>query len=385
MLLAAAGLFMRSFVRLRQVDPGFDSRNVLTFGLPIPEKRFNEPAALIAYQQQLEARLRALPGVTDVAFTSALPMRGWGYGMPFLLADGPTVDRANRDACFFKMVSPSYFHTLGLTVKRGRPLRESDIRGGAPVTVISESMAKRYFKDKDPLGKRILVQEIVPGKPKLGEEIPWEVVGIVANEKVGGLGDKDEYNPGIYVTTSQSPNFGLAVVLRSAQDPLTLGETVRKAIREISRDQVVDDLKTLDAIKAESLGDSRFRMILLGVFAGVALLLSAIGIYGVISYSVTQRIREIGIRAALGADQSAILRLILGRGLALALLGLVVGAIGAISLTRLMSSLLFGIGDRDPLTLAAVAVLLAVVASFACYLPARRAMRVDPLVALREE
>ncbi len=385
MLLTGAGLLIRSLDKLGRVDPGFDSHNVLTFNLPVPEKRFTDPVGLIAYQQQLESRLRALPGVTDVAFTSALPMRGWGYGMPFLIADGPKVDRANRDACFFKMVSPSYFHTLGLAVKRGRPLRESDIHGGAPVTVISESMAKKYFKDQDPIGKRILIQEIVPGKPQLGEEIPWEVVGLVANEKVGGLGDKDENNPGLYVTSSQSPNFYLSAVLRTAQDPLALSETIRKAVHEISADQVVDSFKTLDAIKAESLSDSRFRMILLGVFAGVALLLSAIGIYGVISYSVTQRTREIGIRAALGADRAAILRLILRRGLMLAVLGLVLGAAGALGLTRLMGSLLFGIGERDPFTLAAVAALLAVVASFACYLPARRATRVDPLVALRDE
>lgn len=385
MLLTGAGLLIRSLDRLGRVDPGFDSHNVLTFRLPIPEKRFSAPAGLLAYQQQLESRLRALPGVTDVAITSALPMRGWGHGMPFLIADGPAVDRANRDACFFKMVSPSYFRTLGLAVKRGRPLRESDIQGGAPVTVISESMAKRYFKDQDPIGKRILIQQIVPGKPQLGDEIPWEVVGVVANEKVGGLGDKDENNPGVYVSTSQSPTFFTSVVLRSAQDPSTLHETIRKAVHEVSRDQVVDDLKTLDAIKAESLSDSRFRALLLGVFAGVALLLSAIGIYGVISYSVTQRTRELGIRTALGADRRSVLRLILRRGLGLTGLGLVLGAAGAVGLTRLMGSLLFDIGERDPLTLAAVAVVLALIATLASYFPAQRATRIDPLVALREE
>lgn len=385
MLLTGAGLLIRSLDKLGQVDPGFDSHNVLTFPLPTSVKRFSEPSGLIAHQQQLEARLRALPGVTDVALTSVLPLRGWGEGMPFLIADSPSVDRAKRDACYFKMVSPSYFHTLGMVVKRGRALRESDIHGGAPVTVINEAMAKRYFKDRDPLGKRILIQEIVPGKPQLGDEIPWEVVGIVANEKVGSLGDKDEYNPGVYVTLSQTPNFDVSAVLRSAQDPLALVDAIRKTVHEIDADQVVADFKTLDAIKAESLSDSRLRMMLLGVFAGVALLLSAIGIYGVISYSVTQRTREIGIRSALGADRAAILRLILRRGLALALLGLVIGTAGAIGLTRLMSSLLFGIGERDPLTLAAVAVLLGVVATFACYLPARRATRVDPLVALRAE
>ena len=384
-LLAGAGLLIRSLDRLRHVDPGFDSHNVLTFSLPVPESRFADGEGLTAYLRQVDARLRALPGVKNVALTSALPMRGWGYGMPFLIAGTPDVDRANRKACFFKMVGPDYFRTLGIAVQRGRPLAETDLHGGAPVMVINAAMAKKYFPDQDPLGKRILIQEIVPGKPQLGNEIPWEVVGVVANEKVGGLGDKDEDNPGVYVTTAQSPTFFTAVVMRTAVDPLSLREPVQKAIHELSADQVVDDVKTLDAIKDESLSNDRFYTLLLGSFAGLALLLSAIGIYGVISYSVTQRTREIGIRAALGADRASILGLVLRRGMLLAVLGLGVGLAAALGLTRLMAAELYGIGERDPLTLATVAIVLAAVALAACWFPARRATRVDPLVALREE
>src|ERR1035437_6893773 len=182
-LLTGAGLLIRSFFQMQQVDTGFDSTNVLTAGLPIPDKRFPDPAQLNAYLRQVVSNVEALPGVRDVALTSALPMQGWGNGMPFQRADKPMVDRANRRGCFFKMVSPSYFRALGMKVRKGRPLGEHDAKGAPPVTVINESMARLYFKDEEPAGKRILVQEIVPGKTQLGPEIPWEVVGVVADEK----------------------------------------------------------------------------------------------------------------------------------------------------------------------------------------------------------
>jgi putative ABC transport system permease protein len=383
-LLAGAGLLIRSLNKMSDVDPGFDSTNVLTFSLPVSTNRFGSATELNTYLRQISAGLGALPGVTDVSLTSALPMRGWGYGMPFQIADRKTVDRANRQACFFKMVSPSYFHALRMHLLEGRSLAATDLHGAPPVTVINATMAKKYFPGVDPVGKRILIQEIVPGKSQLGEEIPWEVVGVVADEKVGGLDDQDD-NPGIYVTNEQSPVYYLAVVVRSAIDTTLLRESIRKAVHGISRDQVIPDMKTLDVIKAESMGDNRFRAMLLGTFAGVSLLLSAIGIYGVISYSVTQRTREIGIRAALGASRGNVLWLILRHGLLLTALGLALGMGGALVLTQLLSSLLFGVGGRDALTLTVVAGILGLVAVLACIFPARRATKVDPLVALRYE
>ena len=384
-LLTGAGLLMRSLDKLSRVDPGFDSANVLTFQLPVSDQRFPDPAGLSAYLRQISSRVGALPGVTGVALTSALPMRGWGYGMPFQIADKENVDRANRKACYFKMVSPSYFRTLGMHLLKGRSLADTDVHGAPPVAVINDALARKYFPDTNPLGKRILVQEIVPGKTQLGGEIPWEVVGVAADEKVGGLDDKPENNPGMYVSTEQSATYGPAVLVRSAMDTALLREAIRKAVREISPDQPIPDMKTLDVIKAESLGDNRFRALLLGTFAGVSLLLSAIGIYGVISYSVTQRNREIGIRTALGASRGDVLRLVLRHGLGLTALGLLLGIGGALGLTQLLVALLFGVDGQDPLTLAAVAVVLGLVALLACIVPARRAAQVDPLIALRDD
>jgi putative ABC transport system permease protein len=385
MLLTGAGLLIRSLDRLSGVDPGFVSTNVLTFRLPISDKRFPEVSGLTAYLHQVTERIGALPGAADVALTTALPMQGWGYGMPFQIADKPTVDRSKRPGGYFKMVSPSYFRTLGMRLQKGRLLASTDVHGSPPVMVINDAMAKKYFSDQDPIGRRILVQEIVPGKTQLGEEIPWEIVGVVANEAVGGLDDKSENNPGMYVSNEQSPAFGQAVLIRSTQDTTLLREAVKKTIRQLSPDQTLPDMKTLDVIKDESLGGNRFGTMLLGCFAGVSLLLSAIGIYGVISYSVTQRTREIGIRAALGASGSDVMRLVLRHGMGLAILGLLLGVAGSFGLTQLMQSLLFGIGERDPVTLVTVFVVLSLVALVACLLPARRATRVDPVIALRSE
>lgn len=384
-LLTGAGLLIRSLDKLADVDPGFDSRNVLTFGLPIATTRFPDPAALDAHQQQIVARFKALPGVTEVALASALPMQGWGYGMPFQIAGQTTVDPANRRACFFKMITPSYFPVLRMRLVKGRLLADTDFKGAPPVAVINESMVNRFFAGADPIGKRILVQEIIPGQTALGADIPWEVVGVVADEKIGGLDSDGRRNPGMYVSHRQSPHYTLNVALRSSTDTALLREAVKRAMREIDRDQTLPDMKTLDEIKAESLGNNRFRTLLLGGFAGVSLLLSAIGIYGVISYSVTQRTREIGIRAALGASRGDVLGMVLRDGMGLAVLGLLLGVAGSFSLNRLLQTLLFGVGDRDPLTLAGVFLMLGFVAVVACFIPARRATQVSPVIALRSE
>jgi predicted permease len=383
-LLTSAGLLIRSLGKINDVDPGFDSHNVLTFNLSVSDKHYVDAVALNTYLKEIDSRLRALPGVTDTALTSALPMQGWGYGMPFQIADQKAVDRPSRPACFFKMVEASYFQTLRMRLREGRTLASTDLPGAPPVTVINETMAKKYFPGASPIGKRILVQKIVPGKTQLGDEIPWEVVGVVGDEKVGGLADTDNAS-GMYVTNDQSPVYFLSALLRSSIDTAILRESVKKVLHEINRDQSLSNMKTLETIKAESLRDNRFRTILLGTFAGISLLLSAVGIYGVISYSVTQRTREMGIRTALGASASDILQLVLRYGLGLAVLGLVIGIFGSFALSRLLASLLFGITGRDPATLAGVALVLGFVAVLACVLPARRAAKVDPLVALRDE
>jgi len=383
MLLTGAGLLIRSFFKMQAVDTGFDSTNVITAYLPISGKRFHSADEFRIYLRRIADRLREIPGVRDVALTSALPLQGWGYGMPFQIVGTTAVDPANRPACFFKMVSSSYFQTLGIRLTRGRLLDEHDVNGALPAAVINETMAKKYFPNENPLGRRILVEEIAFAKTALGPEIPWEIVGVIADEKVGGLGSSNDYSPGMYVTHDQSPQTGQALVLRGTMAPDSIQRLIPKAIHEVDPDQVVEDLKTLEQIKSESVGADRFRALLLSIFAGVALALSAIGLYGVISYSVVQRTREIGIRAALGANATNILGLILRSGMSLTGIGLVLGIAGAFGLTRFLSSMLFGIGSNDPVTLSAVALALAFIALLACLIPARRAMKVSPIVALR--
>lgn len=385
LLLAGSGLLIRSFFAMQNVDTGFNAENVITAELPISDKRFPNPDNLNAYLRQIVSNVRIIPGVRDVALTSALPMEGWGYGMPFQIAGRPIVDRANRKACFFKMVSPSYFTTLGMTLKKGRGLSERDLKGSPPVTVINETMARKYFPHEDPIGKRILIQQIVPGKTELGPEIPWEVVGVVKDEKVGNLDDKQDDNPGVYVSNEQSPVFFQALVIRAAMDPLALQQSISRAVHQVNKDQALSDIKTLERIKTESLAGNRLNSLMLGGFATIALLLSAIGIYGVISYSVVQRTHEIGIRAALGANGTDVVRMVLKSGMVMAGAGLAFGFLAALAFTRLLATLLFGVGARDPVTIAAVGVILAAVALLASYLPAHKASKVDPMICLRYE
>ena len=380
-LLSGAGLLMGSFFRLLHVDPGFKSTNVITAGLPIPAARFPQPAQLLQYLRQIGDRVGSVPGVRSVAFTSVLPLEGWGDGMPFLIAGSHIVDRAHRTSCFYKRVSGSYFRTLGIRLLRGRTFTATDGLGAPSVIVINQSMANQYFKGQNPIGQRILIQQILYAQPGLGSEIAWEVIGIVGDEQVNDLNDK--MSPGVYVTFDQSPtNFANIVVAQAADLPTS---AISAAVHEVNKNQALEDMQPLDQIKAESVANDRLQTLLLATFAGLALLLAAVGIYGVISYSVTQRTQELGIRAALGASRRGLLALVIGRGMTLAFAGLAIGLAGSLALTQLLSSLLFGISPRDPVTLAAVAAILATVALLACYIPARRAASIDPTIALRYE
>jgi putative ABC transport system permease protein len=381
-LLSGAGLLIRSFSKLERVDPGFESTNVVTMEVPMQERDFQEGSKIVNYLGEILQKVRAVPGVRDVADTSALPLEGWGYGMPFLIEGHPFVDRSNRSACFYKIVSPSYFSALGMRVLKGRTLAETDTEGNVPVTVIDESMVKKYFPGEDPIGKRILIQQVVPGKHELGTEIPWLIVGVVADEKVSSL---DDSSPGVYVSYKQGPTADAALVVRGAMDPDRLINSIKTAVWQVNKNQALPEIKTLEQIKSESVGGARLRTILLGIFAGVALLLAAIGIYGVLSYSVAQRTHEMGVRAALGARYWDQIKLVLSGGMLLTAIGLAIGIAGALAATRLLASLLFNVAPHDPATIVAVGLVLSAVAFAACYLPAQRATRVDPLIALRYE
>ncbi len=382
-LLTGSGLMMRTFFSLMNAESGFDATNTVTVGMPTPLQRFPDPQQLNAYLREVRAAVEAVPGVVETALSCAPPMQGTCYGMPMLVAGRPIVDRSNRDGGFYKIVSPSYFTAMRLKLLKGRALSDRDRKGAPPVLVINDRLAKRYFPTQDPIGQHILIQEIAPGQTALGNEISWEVVGVVASEKIGG--PRDEQSAGVYVSNEQSPVYGMTLIVRAKLDPLTLGKAISAAIHSVGKDQALGDFRTVDQIREQALVGNRLEATLMGIFAAVALLLAALGIYGVISYSVEQRTHELGIRAALGASQGSLLRLVLVRGLALTGIGLAIGLAGSLVVTRQMKSLLFGVGAQDPATMIAVAGILAAVAITACYVPSRRATKADPMVALRYE
>jgi putative ABC transport system permease protein len=383
-LLTGAGLLIRSVVKMRQADPGFNATNVMTVGLPIRENRFSDPQQLNVYLHQVVTTLESLPGVRDVALTDGFPFQGVPTGRLFQIVGQPFVERARRPVCDFKTVSPSYFRALNLRVRKGRGLSDHDRDGSPLVTVINETMARIYFLNEDPVGQHILMEQVLPGMTQFGpQEVPWEVVGVIADERLTPFADKREH-AAVYVTNEQNPTTFAAVVVSTAFDPSRIQEPIRKAVLAIDRDQATD-MKTLDQLKSESMASDRQRSSLVGLFAAVALLLSAIGIYGVISCVVVQRTHEIGIRAALGASPGELRRLILRHGMALTGMGLTLGFAAALGLTRLLSTFLFGVRSSDPITLSATVGILAGVAVTACYIPARQVTRIDPLIALRYE
>ncbi len=381
-LLSAAGLLLRSFYRLQQVDPGFDATNVITMHMPMPAAEYPDGPRIVDYLGRVMEKIRAVPGVRDVATTSALPFEGWPDGMPFLIEGRPFVEISKRPDCGFKPVSPSYFSTLGMRLLKGRGLEETDTANSLPVVVINQSMAEQNFKGEDPVGKRILIRQIIPGQPALGPEIAWEVAGVVADEKAYSL---DGTSTGLYVSYKQSPNPNNALVVRGAMDPTRLVKSIQAAVWQLNKNQSFEDVKTLEQMESESLSPNRLRAVLLGTFAVLALLLAATGVYGVISYSVAQRTHELGLRAALGATRGDQLKLVLKSGASLGAAGLAIGILGSVGFNRLLASFLFGVTPRDPWTMTVVGGILAIAVAAACLVPAHRATKVDPMVALRHE
>jgi putative ABC transport system permease protein len=383
-LLAGAGVLIRSFNRLASVDTGVNTTNVLAMDLPIPQTEFTNSTALTNYLSEVTQKVRGVPGVQNVAITDTPPMAGLGAA-PFLI-EGRESLYSQRPICGFKVVGPSYFDTVGMRLLKGRSLDESDIAGGMPVTVINETMAKTYFKGEDPLGKRILIPPLVFGKSGRGADVPWQIVGVVKDEKVGGkMFSITEDVPVVYVTFYQNPGARNSLVVRGAMNPLLLSGSIEQAIWKVNNNQAVTHIETLEQIKSQSVAPARLRTGLLAIFAGIALLLAAVGIYGVVSYSVAQRVREMAIRLALGASSRSLLKLVIEKTMLLVLVGLALGGGAALAVTRVLASLLYDTSPTDRVTWVAAGALLAAVALLACYFPARRVTKVDPLAVLRFE
>ena len=382
-LLVASGLLMRSFVKLLDVDPGFVAANVLTAGLPLNAQQHPSPVELNAYLASIRTAVEGVPGVRVSAMTSALPLQGWGYGVPYSIEGRPSPDATTRRPVFFKIVSPSYFDALGIKLRAGRVLRDSDAAGAPRVAVINDTLARREFHAADPIGRRISVPQIVAGRTEYGQLNAWEIVGVIADEKITALGD--DTSAGLYVSNEQSPTYGISLVVRTDLPLSSLQRAIRVAIDGVNKDQPLSDVRPLADIVAQSMLGTRVTGVLLTVFATIALALAAVGIYGVISYTATQRTHEFGIRAALGASVGNVRRLIFMRGIRPASAGLAIGFLGTDPATRIMSAMVYGVGTDDPLTMGTVAALLFAVAALACYLPAWRITKADPMEALRYE
>ena len=379
-LLIGAGLMIKSFWRLMQVDPGFNPENTLTMVVTLPTTRYAEPGRQVAFFQQAVERVSNLPGVGAAGVTTDIPLFG-GNSTGFNVEGRPPYAPGQRPLVEYRSVSPGYFQAMGIPLLRGRTFSEQD-RGDAPgVVIINETLARRYFPGEDPLGRR------------LGFSGPtdWrEIVGVARDTRNYGL--DEEVKPEAYMPYTQSaPSYlagsisGMILVVRTASDPQNMSAPVKREVQGLDSNLPVYNIKTMEQHLAESIAQRRFNMLLLAVFAGVAVLLAAVGLYGVMSYMVSQRTHEIGLRMALGAQARDILRMAVRQGLVLIIIGIGVGLAGALALTRVMSGLLYGVGATDPATFAAIVLLLAFVSLIACYIPARRATRVDPLIALKYE
>jgi putative ABC transport system permease protein len=374
-LVIGAGLLIKSFYRLQQVDPGIDPNNLLTFRIELPGNKYGEEPKQMAFFQQLEERIRNLPGVTDVGASTAITLNQYNWTGD-LTVEGRPVEDFFREVRH-KEITPSYFRTMKIPLMDGREFEPTDNANSPQVVIVNQAAADKYFPGENPLGRRIKFS-----KPTI--DGPWHtIIGVARGEKQDGM--DVEIKPEVYKSYLQDPRSEMTIAVRTANHPTSLLSAVRGEIRALDKDLPAFDIKTMTEIVSASLAQKRFAMLLLCIFALVALILAAVGIYGVISYSVTERTHEIGIRMALGAAKRDVLKLVVGQAALLALAGVGCGLVASCLLTRLMESLLFGVSTTDPLIFVLVAALLTSVALVASYIPARRAMRVDPMVALRYE
>lgn len=379
-LLVGAGLLLRTFANLLSVAPGFDPHNVLTCQIVLGGERYDTTTEAAAFYRDALERIKRLPGVEETAVINKLPL-DWQFNMPIVFPDKPDKVQSLQ----FRMISPEYFRVMRIVVHQGRGFTDADTAGAPPVAVVNDAFARRFFD-----GQNAMSQQLSVGR---GLKDPVrQVVGVVGDVKQSGLDSAAP--PMVFVPIPQLPDRLMAMVrsftpahfvLRTTVAPGALSESVKHEIARLDPNLAISETYSMEEIAARSVAPQRFNMMLVGLFAALGLLLTAVGIYGVISYGVSQRTHEIGIRLALGAQPGDVLRWLLRQGMILTVIGVGIGVVAAVVLTRLMASLLFGVGATDPATFAAVAVMLFVVALLACYIPARRATKVDPIVALRYE
>jgi putative ABC transport system permease protein len=374
MLLIGAGLLIKSFLNLQRVDPGFNPNRVLRLDVSLPRTRYPERNQAAAFYKELIDRVAALPGVQSAGAVSSLPLSGGSTDGNFAIEGAPPAEPDRLPVAWYSSVTPNYFRAMGIRLLKGRELTEADNADAPKTVVISESMARRYFNDQDPLGKRIVFG---------GGKDLREIVGVVSDVKSFGL--NLDARPSMYYPHAQNPARGMSIVIRTQGDTSTLAAATRGQVSAIDRNLAVSNIMTMEQLVGASLSEPRFVLLLLGTFASVAMLLSAIGVYGVVSYSVTQRSHEIGVRMALGAQMSDVLKLVVRQGMTLVLGGVGLGLIAAFGLSRVMESLLFGVSATDVTTFGVTSAILVGVALGACFVPAWRATKVDPMESLRCE
>ncbi len=387
-LLVGAALLIRTFAALRGVNPGFSTDKILTMEMSLTGTRFETSAAVNQLVRDSQRRVESLPGVVAFASTCCLPLEG-GFGLPFIIEGRPLTEGPAHGGAGYRPLSPRYFDVFKIPLLRGRMITDHDDGGAEPVVLINEGMAKKYWQDANPVGQRITIGKGVG--PEF-EEPPREIVGIVGDVRNGGL-DSDP-DPIMYVPVAQMTNGQNALsnriipitwIVRTKVEPFSLSAEIQEQLRTASGGLPVSHIRSMDQVRSESTQRTDFNMTLLVIFAGVALLLAAIGIYGLMAYTVQLRTQEIGIRMALGAGPQQVRRMVVKQGMRLALIGVFLGVAAALALTRLMASLLYGVKPWDPSAIVSVAVLLSAVALVATYFPAQRASRVDPMIALRYE
>ncbi|MDQ3917787.1 MAG: ABC transporter permease [Acidobacteriota bacterium] len=383
-LLAGGGLALLSFWNLTRLDLGVRTDHVLTFSLPVPQGRFKEAERIGPYYRQLLEKIESVPGVETATVTTGLPLRGTGSVRPFRIAGAPPADPGQRQDAGVQLVTPGYFDTFGIRVVKGRHFTEQDTDAGARVAMVNETFVRQYLPGVEPLTQRVVLNQLLPGGPQGGPELEWQIVGVFHNTR-GGDGLRGDDAPVIYLPFWQSPWPRASVAVRTKGEPEQVTRSLAAAVNSVDPDIPLAGVKTMEQILSETLSLDRFGLVLYGSFAALALVLAAIGIYGVMAFAVAQRTHEFGVRMALGAAGGQILRLVLRDGVTLALFGLALGLGGAYLLGRAMQANLYGVSALDVRAVGAVAFVLLAAALLACYFPARRASRVDPMVALRDE